>query len=232
MYEVSQLTRKCQFARLGVLRYWSNGFERLTVSDHRNTECLFLAVLALLQRLLGKKTDASDASPIAAYFQQKAEQQGYTLSDGQIRAISALNREAQHLLNVQATRSLYLHGPVGRGKSWLLDGFFQALPIAEKQRVHFHTFFARLHQGMFLHREHDDALGATLDELLTGFVPRRSSRLRTDEPFRTVIAATDAPAAWTVSVSADPPVVTSAPRPIVRPKSVGERKLTARPVVA
>ncbi len=47
-----------------------------------------------------------------------------------------------------------------------------------------------------------------LDELLTGFVPRRSSRLRTDEPFDTVVAATDASAAWTVSVSADPPVVT------------------------
>jgi uncharacterized protein (TIGR03083 family) len=46
-----------------------------------------------------------------------------------------------------------------------------------------------------------------LDELLTGFVPRRSSRLRTDEPFRTVVAAPDAPAAWTVTVSADPPVV-------------------------
>lgn len=127
-----------------------------------------MAVLALLQRLLGKKTDASDASPIPAYFQKKAVQQGYTLSDGQIRAISALNREAQHLLNGQATRSLYLHGPVGRGKSWLLDGFFQALPIAQKQRVHFHTFFARLHQGMFLHREHDDALRVTLDELLAG----------------------------------------------------------------
>lgn len=46
-----------------------------------------------------------------------------------------------------------------------------------------------------------------VDELLTGFIPRRSSRLRTDEPFRTVVAATDAPVAWTVSVSADPPVV-------------------------
>lgn len=46
-----------------------------------------------------------------------------------------------------------------------------------------------------------------LDELLNGFVHRRSSRLRTDEPFRTVVAATDAPVAWTVSVSADPPVV-------------------------
>ncbi len=52
-----------------------------------------------------------------------------------------------------------------------------------------------------------------LDELLTGFVPRRSSRLRTDEPFRTVVAPTDAAAAWTVSVSAHPPVVTEGAEP-------------------
>ena len=127
-----------------------------------------MPVLSLLQRLFAKQPSLSDASPIPAYFQKKAEQQGYTLSDGQIRAITALNRETQRLLNGKATRSLYLHGPVGRGKSWLLDGFFQALPIAEKQRVHFHDFFARLHQGMFLHRRHDDALAITLDQLLAG----------------------------------------------------------------
>ncbi len=63
-----------------------------------------------------------------------------------------------------APRSLYLHGAVGRGKSWLLDGFFQALPLAEKRRVHFHDFFARLHQGMFRHRQQPDALAVTLDE--------------------------------------------------------------------
>ena len=127
-----------------------------------------MAVLSLIQRLLGKKTDTPDASPIPRFFQKKAEQQGYTLSAGQTRAITALARETQHLLAGQPTRSLYLYGPVGRGKSWLLDGFFQALPIAEKQRVHFHTFFARLHRGMFKHREHDDALAATLNELLAG----------------------------------------------------------------
>ena len=102
------------------------------------------------------------------FFQKKAEQHGYTLSAGQAQAIAAMARETQHLLAGQATRSLYLHGPVGRGKSWLLDGFFQALPVAEKQRVHFHDFFARLHRGMFKHREHDDALAVTLDELLAG----------------------------------------------------------------
>ncbi|MGA9704802.1 cell division protein ZapE [Pseudomonas sp.] len=127
-----------------------------------------MAALSLIRRLLGKKTAPLDDSPIPMFFQKKAEQHGYTLSAGQAQAIAAMAREAQHLLAGQPTRSLYLHGPVGRGKSWLLDGFFQALPVAEKQRVHFHDFFARLHRGMFKHRAHDDALAVTLDELLAG----------------------------------------------------------------
>lgn len=127
-----------------------------------------MAVLPLIRRLLGKTSDSHKDSPIQTFFQSKARQQGYTLSAGQARAIAAMAQEARHLLAGQPTRSLYLHGPVGRGKSWLLDGFFQALPIAEKQRVHFHGFFARLHRGMFVHQAADDALAVTLDELLAG----------------------------------------------------------------
>ncbi|PQZ91277.1 MULTISPECIES: cell division protein ZapE [Pseudomonas] len=127
-----------------------------------------MAAFSLIRRLLGKKTDTLDDSSIPSFFQKKAEQQGYTLSAGQTRAIAAMARETRHLLAGQPTRSLYLHGPVGRGKSWLLDGFFQALPVVNKQRVHFHDFFAALHRGMFQHREYDDALAVTLDELLTG----------------------------------------------------------------
>lgn len=103
------------------------------------------------------------------YFRHKAHTQGYTLSHSQQRVIDCMAQHAAALLGSSAKPlpGLYLHGAVGRGKSWLLDGFFQALPIAEKQRLHFHEFFARLHQGMFSHREHPDALAATLDELLS-----------------------------------------------------------------
>jgi uncharacterized protein (TIGR03083 family) len=48
-----------------------------------------------------------------------------------------------------------------------------------------------------------------IDELVTGFVPRRSGKLRTDEPFTVSIAPTDADASWTVRVSDEPPVVVS-----------------------
>ena len=102
------------------------------------------------------------------YFRHKAHSQGYTLSHSQQRVIDWMAQHANALLGASAKTlpGLYLHGAVGRGKSWLLDGFFQAIPIAEKQRLHFHEFFARLHSGMFSHRDQPDALATTLDELL------------------------------------------------------------------
>ncbi|QXI30359.1 cell division protein ZapE [Pseudomonas vanderleydeniana] len=120
------------------------------------------------KRLAGKHGATAAHHEIPEYFRRKANQQGYTLSHGQQRVIERMAQQATTLLQGAPSqlRSLYLHGAVGRGKSWLLDGFFQAMPLVEKQRLHFHDFFARLHQGMFRHRDHPDALGATLDELL------------------------------------------------------------------
>ena len=128
---------------------------------------------SVLRRLFGNRSPASaghcaSAQSIRDYFRHKAHGQGYTLSHSQQRVIDCMARQAGMLFGpkAQTPPSLYLYGAVGRGKSWLLDGFFQALPIQQKQRLHFHEFFARLHQGMFRHRERDDALAVTLDELL------------------------------------------------------------------
>jgi len=118
-------------------------------------------------RQLGQRlrTAAPQQSELLSWFEDKAASRGYQLSDGQRQVIHSMAAQLAQLEGGQP-RSLYLHGSVGRGKSWLLDGFYQAVPVEAKRRLHFHDFFARLHQGMHQHRLLDDALGATLDELL------------------------------------------------------------------
>jgi cell division protein ZapE len=43
---------------------------------------------------------------------------------------------------------LYMWGGVGRGKTWLMDMFFDSLPGKDKLRIHFHRFMARIHTAL------------------------------------------------------------------------------------
>ncbi|WMY74831.1 cell division protein ZapE [Buttiauxella selenatireducens] len=45
-------------------------------------------------------------------------------------------------------RGLYMWGGVGRGKTWLMDMFFQSLPGERKLRLHFHRFMLRVHEEL------------------------------------------------------------------------------------
>ena len=48
----------------------------------------------------------------------------------------------------QAIPGLYLWGGVGRGKTWLMNLFFEELAIEQKQRIHFHHFMLKIHEKL------------------------------------------------------------------------------------
>ena len=50
-------------------------------------------------------------------------------------------------------RGLYVHGEVGRGKTMLMDLFFQHCPVTTKRRAHFHEFMADVHERIYGFRQ-------------------------------------------------------------------------------
>jgi cell division protein ZapE len=53
----------------------------------------------------------------------------------------------------ETPRGLYIHGEVGRGKTMLMDLFFQHSSVAHKRRAHFHEFMAEVHERIYGYRQ-------------------------------------------------------------------------------
>ncbi|MEQ1974315.1 cell division protein ZapE [Xenorhabdus sp. SGI240] len=60
-------------------------------------------------------------------------------------------------------QGLYMWGGVGRGKTWLMDMFYQSLPTERKLRLHFHRFMLRVHEELTALQGHEDPLEIIAD---------------------------------------------------------------------
>lgn len=61
---------------------------------------------------------------------------------------SRSNRFKKLIHHPQVPRGVYMYGGVGRGKSFLMDCFFNAVPIRRKVRLHFHEFMREVHREL------------------------------------------------------------------------------------
>lgn len=103
-------------------------------------------------------------SPLAAY-QHAIAQQGFVADDAQRRAVDALQACHQALHQGRSPiNGVYLWGPVGRGKTWLMDQFYQSLRVPAR-RQHFHHFMGWVHQRSFQLTGTHDPLQALAREL-------------------------------------------------------------------
>ncbi|WP_084380875.1 cell division protein ZapE [Pseudomonas mucidolens] len=102
-------------------------------------------------------------SPLAAY--QHALTAGFVSDAAQRQAVQALQDCHQALHQGRApVGGVYLWGPVGRGKTWLMDQFHQSLRVPAR-RQHFHHFMGWVHQRSFQLIGTPDPLKALAREL-------------------------------------------------------------------
>ena len=96
-------------------------------------------------------------------YERELSGRGYSSDPAQLRAVEALDRCAREWADFKEQRSnafkklinrpdiprgVYLYGGVGRGKSFLMDCFYSAVPLVRKTRLHFHEFMREVHREL------------------------------------------------------------------------------------
>lgn len=78
----------------------------------------------------------------------------------QQRGIQRLKKLWPRLFNKNASlnKGLYLWGDVGRGKTWLMDLFYDCLPFKNKYRMHFHRYMLQIHEQLQQYNGQGDPL--------------------------------------------------------------------------
>ncbi|WP_221932136.1 cell division protein ZapE [Ectopseudomonas mendocina] len=101
-------------------------------------------------------------SPLAAY--ERALMRGFVADAAQRRAVEALQHCHEAVNRGERPLGVYLWGPVGRGKTWLMDSFYNSLRVPAR-RQHFHHFMQWVHRRQFQLTGNADPLRLLAEEL-------------------------------------------------------------------
>ncbi len=112
---------------------------------------------------VSQELPAPDMGPVRAAYEAELKVRGYQSDPAQLRAVEALERCAAEWTDFKQRRSnrfkklinrlpiprgVYMFGGVGRGKSFLMDCFYNAVPLRRKTRLHFHEFMREVHREL------------------------------------------------------------------------------------
>lgn len=106
-------------------------------------------------------TAFSPSSPAERYAEALASGQ-FMADEAQAQAVQELDRVWKELLNrykaskkafrrfrrQTSPKGVYMWGGVGRGKTWLMDQFYESVPFRRKTRMHFHHFMQHVHKEL------------------------------------------------------------------------------------
>ena len=120
-----------------------------------------------------------DSADVTDWVRQHAREHGFALDAAQTDALQRFERLYEDLIALerleasiirllarkQVVRGIYLWGGVGRGKSFLMDSFFNCAPVARKRRIHFHHFMQEIHHELNRHQGREDPLAVIARQL-------------------------------------------------------------------
>jgi cell division protein ZapE len=111
-------------------------------------------------------------------YEADLQKAGFVSDAAQSQAVDALQKVYDDLVQNPPKRrfastqltyprvdGLYMWGGVGRGKTYLMDAFYEALPFSRKRRTHFHRFMLDVHQRRNNHPDQRDPLLLVADEI-------------------------------------------------------------------
>ncbi|PZO96129.1 MAG: cell division protein ZapE [Haemophilus parainfluenzae] len=122
---------------------------------------------------------SSEGESPKSWYEKVQRQENFIVDPAQQRMVEVLDdlfhqlvqyHKMRHsllkkMLKKRIPKSLYVWGRVGRGKSFLMDGFYNCLPFKEKKRVHFHAFMAEVHARLAELKDYPDPLMVFAKEL-------------------------------------------------------------------